>query len=70
MYAWDPDGDVDLDAMICRKNVALDQAGCFYATGRAVVRDGVVMQGNEGESGGCICEYLLLFVDRKYSMYP
>lgn len=56
VFAWDSQGDVDLVDVACEDNVAGGKGGCMYSAGAAIVREEVVMRGNVGASGGCLCE--------------
>lgn len=57
IFLWDPDGDTDLDEMECIDNEVEEFGGCMLATGTVNASDAVVMRGNYGERGGCLCKY-------------
>lgn len=57
IFLWDPDGDTVLDEMVCVDNVAENFGGCMFATGVVNASDAVVMRGNNGRLGGCLCKY-------------
>lgn len=54
--AWDRDGSLAVEGLVCEKNTAVDNGGCIYAVGTAVLDSGTVMRDNVAYEGGCICE--------------
>lgn len=57
VFAWDNGGRVDIESLRCLNNIAPENGGCFYsAAARSELGDEVLMSGNLGEDGGCICE--------------
>lgn len=55
MFGRNESGTIEFNDVVCTDNVAGD-GGCFYNVGTAIVADGTIMEGNEAEAGGCICE--------------
>lgn len=56
MFAWDADGGVAFEQVLCLENEAEGDGGCLNGYGKVTLADGTVMQDNVAHRGGCICE--------------
>lgn len=42
--------------VVCKKNVATDNGGCFHGAGRGIINAGTAMLNNSASNGGSIRE--------------
>ena len=56
IFLWDINATGTLNNFTCSNNIAVEEGGCLFGVGTAIINNGTIMRDNEADQGGGICE--------------
>lgn len=62
VFAWDADGRIAFEQVLCLENEANVLGGCLHGEGNVTLASETVMRDNVARRGGCICETSCLYL--------